>query len=295
MTAPDLPIIDLSDYKRPAVADAASPFRYPGGKGFLAGYLAHEIGSRFASPPTFVEPFCGGAGAALHLLNQGAVSSIILNDADSRIYSAWRAMLCEPERFIEAVKTIPADITTWNTCLERVYSAESGAYDFDVGFAAFFINRTSRSGVILGSGPIGGYDQSGRWKIDARFNRTSLIAKIQRLVELRSGITLSNLDGLEFCRGLSKLTPPERTFLFIDPPYIGEGGRLYLDAMNEAKHIMLSEWVNSGSFKQWVLTYDDHPLARESYSKHSAHYLSVNYSLARKRRENELLYMSAVG
>lgn len=112
--------------------------------------------------------------------------------------SAWRAMIEEPERFINAIKTVSMDIATWNINLETVYSAENGVYSFEVGFATFFINRTSRSGVILGSGPIGGYDQSGKWKIDARFNRTSLIEKIQALVKICDKITLSNLDALDF-------------------------------------------------------------------------------------------------
>lgn len=52
--------VDLSRYKRPAVSDAVSLFRYPGGKGFLAGFLAHKIEEWFhTAKPTFVEPFAG--------------------------------------------------------------------------------------------------------------------------------------------------------------------------------------------------------------------------------------------
>lgn len=292
VTSTAYPVIDLTEYKRQANADAASPFRYPGGKGFLAGYLEHEVNRRFASPPVFVEPYCGGAGAALNLLLKGAVESIILNDADMRIYSAWKAILHESERFIETIRKINICIDTWNTQLDLVCNSQKCGYNFDVGFATFFINRTSRSGVIVGSGPIGGYSQSGKWKIDARFNKETLIKRISRVASLKDRITLRNLDAIEFCRGLAEISPPEQTFLFIDPPYIGAGGRLYLDAMNEAKHIMLSDWIKSKTFKQWILTYDDHPLIRESYADHSPHHLTVNYSLAKKRSEKELIYIS---
>ena len=61
-------ILDLSDYGRPLVRDMASPFRYPGGKGFLTGYLASKLLVMGSAKKQYVEPFCGGAGAALHAL-----------------------------------------------------------------------------------------------------------------------------------------------------------------------------------------------------------------------------------
>ena len=44
-----------------------------------------------------------------------------------------------------------------------------------LGFSAFFLNRTNRSGIIEGAGPIGGYTQTGKWKVDAQ-----LLLKINR-------------------------------------------------------------------------------------------------------------------
>ena len=49
---------------------------------------------------TYVEPYAGGAGAAINLLIQGAVEDIIINDANIGVYSFWNALLTEPERFI---------------------------------------------------------------------------------------------------------------------------------------------------------------------------------------------------
>jgi len=45
---------------------------------------------------------------------------------------------------------------------------------FYVGFSAFFLNRTNRSG-ILGGGPIGGTEQDGDYDIRSRFNKLELI------------------------------------------------------------------------------------------------------------------------
>ena len=52
--------------------------------------------------------------------------------------------------------------------------------NLEIGFAAFYLNRCNFSGVIKG-GPIGGINQTGKWKIDARFNKEDLIRRIRNL------------------------------------------------------------------------------------------------------------------
>lgn len=287
-------MIDLSAYPRPYGGNAASPFRYPGGKGFLTPFLADEISRRFGDiKPSYAEPYCGGAGAATNLLLSGSVERLLLNDADHRVYSAWKAMLSETERFLERVATAKVNLETWHDCIEKLHSKPDAVYDFNTGFAAFFINRTSRSGVLLGSGPIGGYSQEGNWKIDARFNREALSNRIQRLGDRRENIVLSCQDGLSFCKELEMKQVLAKTFLFVDPPYIEAGGRLYYDGMTEAKHDALANWLRSDSAPHWLLTYDDHPLVRENYEGLPEHKIQVQYSLARRRAEKELLYKSS--
>nr|WP_244627504.1 DNA adenine methylase [Microvirga tunisiensis] len=149
-----------------------SPFRYPGGKAFLYKYLLERLKSLPAGPRYYAEPFCGGAGAAVILLKLGAVDQLHLNDADPKVYSAWKFILDEPERFSEAILRTPVDLQTWHASRKIVESSSESS--FELGFATFFLNRTSRSGIVIGAGPIGGYDQRGKWKIDARFNRDAL-------------------------------------------------------------------------------------------------------------------------
>ncbi|MCV4803588.1 DNA adenine methylase, partial [Escherichia coli] len=40
-----------------------------------------------------------------------------------------------------------------------------------IGFSTFFLNRTNRSGILKG-GVIGGKNQEGKWKLDARYNKS---------------------------------------------------------------------------------------------------------------------------
>lgn len=284
--------IDMSLHPKRHGGQAASPFRYPGGKGFLTPFLAEELTLRFpTTKPRFAEPYCGGAGAATNLLLDGKVEFLYLNDADIRIYSAWRAIVNETERFISAIYENSATIKNWERFLRILHDADD-KYNFDVGFAAFFINRTSRSGVLLGSGPIGGYNQDGNWKIDARYYKDSLAKRVRALGLRRDSIQISNMDGLEFCRSLQKKFVLDQTFLFIDPPYVKAGSRLYHDGMTTAKHNSLAEWLVENNAPHWLLTYDDHPIVRENYSALQNLRLDVRYSLGRRRTESELLYMS---
>ena len=243
------------------------------------------------APIHFVEPFCGGAGGALNLLADGHVHYLHLNDADIRIFSAWKAMLFEADRFIDTIQRVPLTMTEWYQQREVVSSCNSNKYSFDLGFATFFMNRTTRSGIIEKAGPIGGYDQTGKWKLGARFNREKLAGQVKWLADNRDRISLSNLDALSFIAKTRKSVNLPSTLFFIDPPYVRAGGRLYFNGMTEAKHIALSDILTSGEIPHWVLTYDDAPLIRELYRGSRMAKISVNYSLQSKRKENELLVM----
>lgn len=288
----ELSAINIGDFPHRHTQNAVSPFRYPGGKGFLSGFLADHLTTCFKNNRiTFLEPFCGGAGAAVNLLADGYVDRLHLNDADVRIYSAWRAMLSETERFIDRVASVPLTMDEWH--VQSRISTDSAhsnhGYDFDLGFASFYLNRTTRSGIVSKAGPIGGYDQTGKWKIDARFNREGLSQRIRWIGENSGRIKISNLDVLSFLDRSRRAADAESSFYFIDPPYVKAGDRLYLNAMGEDKHVALSDMLTSGKIKKWLLTYDDHPLIRQIYSDQNMRHIRVSYSLQKNRKETEIL------
>jgi DNA adenine methylase len=263
------------------------PFRYPGGKAFLYKYLLRRLASLPAGQKFYAEPFCGGAGAAVILLKLDAVAEIHLNDADPKVFAAWQAILDQPDRFANEILRTPVDMKTWYACRDIVEGSSDP--NFELGFATFFLNRTSRSGIIVGAGPIGGYDQRGNWKIDARFNREALADRVRWLGSVRNRIKITREDALTFLSRSTGRLDIDRTLFFVDPPYVTAGGRLYLNAMNDAKHIALSDMLQGNALPNWALTYDDHPLIRQLYQNQSISDLAVTYSLQQKRKEREVL------
>lgn len=280
-----------NDERRPS-AKATSPFRYPGGKGFLTHLLRRKIEHSVGRVTGYAEPYCGGAGAATNLLMNGDVQHIYLNDLDPCIYSAWVAMVSETERFLEKLANVPVTVEEWKRQREVAESHGNG-YDFDAGFATFFLNRTSRAGIVIGSGPIGGYQQKGSWKIDARFYRETMIKRIERLGNHRERIFLSNSRAEDF---LDKIGENENThgiFVFIDPPYFEIGSRLYLNGMEDNGHKGLASKLKAGLPNEWLMTYDDHPEVRRLYKDFNVTELEVVYSLQRQRRVSELIIQAA--
>ena len=231
-----------------------SPLRYPGGKARLAPYITKLINAQTPQPRHYAEPYAGGAGAALQLLHTEVVEHIHLNDLNPGIASLWRAILNQSGEFCSLIKTCPLTIPEWQRQRE-IYNHGTEHSTLELGFATFYLNRTNRSG-ILDARPIGGLEQNGKWKIDARFNRNSLIQRIETIAKLADKITITELDGIEFLASINYLG--ENVFIYADPPYLVQGERLYLTTFNANDHVSLAAQLET-SPSPWMLTYDHDP------------------------------------
>lgn len=237
----------------------ASPLRYPGGKAKIAPFIAGAIrGRRIA---TVVEPFAGGAGASLRLLLDEYVEEIILNDIEPGIAAFWRAVVASPHELAEMIEKAETSIDEWHRQHEIAIGKSAGD-DVALGFATFYLNRTNRSGILRGR-PIGGLDQTGAWKIDARFNREELARRVRRLGLYANRITVLEEDGVAIVR--RHLAPD--ALVYADPPYLEAGGRLYLNAMSWDDHSALAGALRA-SDAPWIVTYDRDPRVLELYPDH---------------------------
>lgn len=266
-----------------------SPLRYPGGKTILSRFLTDVIDLNDLRGCTYFEPYAGGAGAALTLLQNRVVPEVYLNDADIRIYAFWRATLHHADRFVERIATVPLTITEW--WRQHEICAHPSKYRlFDIGFAAFYMNRCNRSGVLTGSGPIGGYEQSGTWRMGVRFYRETLTERILKLSKMRKNIHVSQKDAIDFLRAtLPRGRRRKQVFVYIDPPYVNKGQRLYLNAYEAKDHRLLAKYLRTQKTLPWIMSYDDSALVRKLYQPCKMSLLPIRYSLQAKRSAHELI------
>lgn len=267
----------------------ASPLRYPGGKGSLSTFLSDLLELNDLTGCAYYEPYAGGAGAALNLLCQGAVSRVHINDADPRVFALWSALLGHNERFVDRIHTVPLDIAEWRR-QQAICAAGCQSDSFSLGFSAFYMNRCNRSGVLKGAGPIGGYAQDGKWRLDVRFNRNELASKVRALGALHECIAVTGMDAIEF---LKRFLPAGRgranAFVYADPPYVMKGQKLYLNAYGPDDHSELAHYLGRQNILPWLVSYDDAPLIRTLYAQHQINLLPIRYSLQDKRAAQELL------
>ena len=266
-----------------------SPLRYPGGKGILSSYLQEVIRVNGLTACRYVEPYGGGAGAALSLLVSGLVDKIVINDYDPAIYSFWKAVTTEPDKFIELISGIDVSIAEREKQRDIYLNSSKSEEDiFSLGFAAFYLNRTNRSGILRG-GPIGGYAQTGKYKIDARFNKEDLIERIRLISLYADRISVTNVDGKEI---ISKFSNYNSTFIYADPPYFEKAESLYLNSFNLEDHKMLAKCISSINNAKWILTYDNVPQVSELYSNFRRKEFSIIYSAHRVMKAKEIMVFS---
>jgi DNA adenine methylase len=172
-----------------------------------------------------------------------------------------------------------------------VYRRAATAPLLHLGFAAFFLNRTNRSGIIESAGMIGGARQRGRWKLDARYNGPELAERIARVARYRDRIGVFNLDAVDFLRHCAGDLPP-RALAYLDPPYYVKGQqRLYANYYNDADHATIAGVLPSLKFP-WVVSYDDAPQIRRLYRGYRRTSYSLRYTAAAPRRGAEVIFFS---
>ena len=266
---------------------ALSPLRYPGGKAALAGFFADIISSLGLTNVRYVEPYAGGVGAGIALLRRGIIDNLVINDIDPAVFCFWTSVVRDNARFVEMVEQAPLTIDQWHT-QRAIYKARDESDPLALGFAFFYLNRTNRSG-ILNAGVIGGQKQTGTYKIDARFNRAALIERLTVLSDLADRITVSDLDGRTVIRTYAS---DDHALMYIDPPYVQAGSRLYLNAFEGRDHQALAKIVNNIDKAHWLMTYDTSPWIEKLYRDHFQCRLELTYAAHKPGRAEELLIAS---
>lgn len=263
-----------------------SPLRYPGGKARLAPFMELMMKKQGHDGGVYIEPFAGGAGIAIELLEKNVASQIVINDYDKGIYSFWRAILEDTNRFIDDIEHIPLTVDEWEK-QHTICMDNNDRYSYELGFATFYMNRTNRSGIIKG-GIIGGKCQTGNWKMDARFNREHLIDRIQKIAKRKRDINIYNKDVRTFIKNyMPKYC--DNSLTYFDPPYFQKGKQLYLNFFDLQDHKEIKSLIEGQVNCDWIITYDDSKEIEKLYRDNDLFKFDLDYSASSRRKASELM------
>lgn len=243
---------------------STSPLRYPGGKARFTTFIQESIIASGEEIRLFVEPFCGGAGAAIALLDSESVDSIALNDADPLVASFWKIVFgksCRSRRdidwLIRKVENTIISIDEW-----KIQKALQPTNTREAAWKCLFLNRTSFNGILHKSGPIGGWEQINR-TLDVRFNRERLVTRLRELFALRDSV--ERVDCMGWQRFCTRYRNEDDAYLYLDPPYYHRAEQLYKYLFNERMHRSMRDYLVDLQIP-WLLSYDDAPEVRALYT-----------------------------
>ena len=263
-----------------------TPLRYPGGKAKFAPKIKSIIENNDLHGH-YVEPYAGGAGVALDLLFNGVCTDIHINDLDLAIYHFWKSITEETEDFIRLVSKTDVTIEEWHK--QKEILKQDDISPIERGFAAFFLNRTNRSGILKG-GVIGGLQQSGNYKLDCRFNKETLIKRIQKIGSLSNKIHVYNQDTEKWLLEIDNLIP-SNSLIYLDPPYYEKGQGLYRNFYNHQDHKSIKEKLIKVK-TPWVVSYDNNQNIRDIYQQYRQEEYILNYSASKKMKATEVIIYS---
>lgn len=266
-----------------------SPLRYPGGKAKLAPYIQKLINSNNLCDGVYVEPYAGGASVALSLLFGEFVDRVIINDKDRSIYSFWYSVINETDNLCRLIFDTRVDVDEWHR-QKLVQNNKDEENLLSLGFSTFFLNRTNRSG-ILKAGVIGGFNQQGNYKIDARFKKQDLIKRILQIADYSDRIELYNEDAVVFLNQI-KESLPDKSLLYLDPPYYVKGKGLYLNYYNDSDHQKIADTMVKFNDVRWIITYDNIPYIEALYKDFRKSTFELNYSASNSGKGTELMIYS---
>lgn len=267
-----------------------TPLRYPGGKQKVWRFISEMLSANDLDGGHYVEPYAGGAGVAMELLLSGQVKCIHLNDSCPAVFAFWHSVIHEPDEMCRRIRCASLTVKEWKK-QKDIYRHPDQHNCIDLGYAVLFLNRCNRSGIMNG-GIIGGKKQNGPWKIDARFSRNDLIARIERIASRSSSIKIRNWDAERYLiQYVSRL--PQESLIYCDPPYFNKADRLYENHYTPADHSRLARTIQTklnGAY--WMVSYDNAPEIFEHYSKRRSFTYSLQYNAARAYKGSEVFVLS---
>ena len=258
---------------------------YPGSKQKLARIIVPALLSfgRFAE---YREPFCGTCSVGLRYLRSGYATNAWINDIDRSLMAAWDMIVNDPEPLIRRIQRFQPSVEKFYDYKERLLINNQKPQN--AAFQRLAIHAMSYGALgVKAATPMGGNGQHKTYNVDSRWNPPGMIKQIRKAHSVLTGlrgevrITAGDYEPLILDESI-------RALLYVDPPYVGKGYKVYQYSFNEAQHIRLAELLKH-TRHSWLLSYDDCDFIRELYSWAQIASVPVTYTICKAIRTRELL------
>lgn len=243
-----------------------SPLRYPGGKSKIADKLVSLIPDNICG---YYEPFLGGGGVMLKVLEKYPNIPVEANDLDSELIGFWRALQNK-----DAAYDLKMMATHWRNTPEEVVRETIARWKQSKHlepYQYYIINRCSFSGTIRMGGLSPGLTRFSQKQID-------LLDKY-------------NLGRVRFFNEAYDYFQLPSLFAFVDPPYYNIK-KLYKHG--DFDHEQLCDWLKkTGCW--FLMTINDCPEIRAIFKGFDIQPLEFTYGMnncskeGKQKRGKELL------
>ena len=259
------------------------PFRYPGGKTWLAPKIRAWL--RAVARPdgsgVFVEPFGGGCVASLTAVNNGFVRCAHVREMDERVAAVWTEILKNPEPLLAKIRRF--EMTTENAVAELTKRPQSAV---GLAFQTIVMNRVRYGGIMADGASMLNRGENDRGVL-SRWCPKTLEKRILRIHELRGKIQFAQGDGMAL---IAKHADNPDALFFVDPPYmLGRkkvGKRLYRHSDIDHDELFAQVAKTRGRF---LMTYHESRAARKLAREHGFKITTAPMRTTRHAARRELL------
>jgi len=214
------PVTDFPLSRIPVVNVASvpqrSPLRYPGGKTWLIPHIRAWL--QADRPDLLIEPFAGGATAALTAVMEERAAQAVMIEIDRDVAAFWRAAL-------DSGATLCEWIRQFEPTLDRVRALEQSSPTgiTEHGFRTLVLNRTRHGGVLAPGATFCKTGENGKG-LGSRWYPETLVQRLVQIQDHADRLTFIEGDGLQLLPLLLR-GGGRGAAVFIDPPYTAAGGK----------------------------------------------------------------------
>jgi DNA adenine methylase len=246
--------------------------RYPGGKKNLHGkILRHFPNPLWCGDMIYTEPFIGGGGLLSAI---DGFKELNINDLDVGVIAVYKMIKSDVETLIQDLLKVVPSVERWEESKKKDGIGEIR----EAALNKIILHSCSHGGMGYMSGPQGGYDQSGSYKIDCRWKPRKWSNSLRELANKSHNWDVTSKDFQEL---------DTVGFCYADPPYVKAGSGLYKNSFKESDHLRLRNWV--ANFDSFVVSYDDNELIRDLYSGFDIEEIEVNSVNSKNKKQKELV------